>query len=94
MKIVDDRTDEEKDTYLVLIGGRDKGMSGWGEAAGGVSCAFWACRPDHAYKVAAWLRGRGDITYIRWLQRVRPTSRRGHCHIYVVRDGHPALSGE
>lgn len=91
MQRVDDRTIEQITTHPVIIGGRDKFMSGWGAASGGSSYAGWACRAEDVDAVYAWVKGRGDITrvschYHGWYPRGR-----GHTHIYVVTDNHPAL---
>ena len=96
----DDRTREEKRTHWVLVGGRDRFMSGWGGPKRVDSWAFWACRPEDAGVVAERLKWRADIVKVAIHEdpRTRDTrpegvSRADHCHIYVVRDGHPYLSG-
>lgn len=92
MQFKDDRTDQEKVTHHVLIGGTDRVLSGWGQAEGGQSFAFWACRPEHAAQVWRWVKSRGDIMRVRQVSpRYRPSGGKGHCHVYVVHDGHPAL---
>lgn len=89
MQFQDDRTEEQRWTHTVLVGGRDRCMSGWGKARGGSSWAFWACEPDAADAVERWVKSRGDIERI---GRDLPGRRsRGHCHTYVVTNDHPAL---
>jgi len=94
MERIDDRTSEEQDTHTSLIGGLDRGMSGWGGATGGKSYSVWACRLTDAVAVLDWVERRGDITYIRATVGTFPTSGPGHTHTYVVNDGHPALRGD
>jgi len=91
MQLQDDRTDEQKKTHTVLIGGKDKCMSGWGKAKGGISYAFWACKPEHADQVERWIRKRGDLFSIHYRNCTLPAGR-GHCHIYVVNENHLALT--
>ena len=91
MKLQDDRTQEEKQTHVCLIGGTDIFLSGWGLAAGGASYAFWACEPKHAHQVMQWVQNRHDIMRIRQVSRDYRPSGRGHCHIYTVNEGHNAL---
>ena len=94
MKMVDDRTKEQKITHPWLVVGTDSFMSGWGEARNGVSYAAWACQPGEARKVMFWVEARGDMKRVRmvseYARRYRPTGK-GHCHIYVVDADHPAL---
>ena len=94
MKLVDDRTEEQRKTHVVLWGGTDRFMSGWGEATGGVSYAFWACTPDDDATVERWIRSRGDIQRVRQVMSTYKSAGRGHCHIYVVDNGHPAFAGK
>lgn len=92
MEVQDDRSIGQMHTYRIAFGGRDSFLSGWGQAKGGVSLAFWACRSEDAPKVRAWVEARSDIPRVREvdLRDYRPSGR-GHCHIYVVDEGHPAL---
>lgn len=84
MKIQDDRTEEQKRTHTILWGGTDCFLSGWGQAAGGVSYAFWACRPEDSNRAESWVRSRGDLKRVRQVAGdYRPTGR-GHCHIYLA----------
>lgn len=98
MQVEDDRTDEQRQTHRYLVGGTDRCLSGWGLAAGGVSFAFWACEGMEAARVVQrWVASRGDIKRVRMVYdgdgkaRYRPQGR-GHCHIYDVTTGHPALA--
>ena len=93
MIMQDDRTAEEKTTHIYLFGGTDRCLSGWGEAEGGKSYAFWACTAEHASTVKNWVASRSDIIRQRQVDgNYRPRGTKGHCHIYVVRKGHPALA--
>ena len=90
--MVDERTEQEKKELTIIVLGTDRVMSGWGKASGGPSYAGWACRPEDANKVARWVRNRSDMKRVRMVGgNYRPPSGRGHCHIYAVRPGHPAL---
>ena len=93
MEFVDDRDSSEKKSHYYLWGGTDSFMSGWGLCEHGNSYAFWACRPKDHNKVERWVRQRGDIKRVRQVAAdYKPSSSNcGHCHIYVIRDGHPAL---
>ena len=92
---IDDRTQDERVNVLTyMVGGIDRTLSGWGGAEGGRSFAFWACRPEDAEKLWDWIDQRSDLRYVRsygatCAVRLRA---RDHCHVYAVRDGHPALN--
>jgi hypothetical protein len=96
--VVDDRTDEQRQTHSVLIVGDDGFMTRWGHHCGmvgrsGKSRAAWACKPEDADTVERWVRGRGDLKRVR--RAVRAYAKKGdHVHIYVVDDDHPSLGGE
>ena len=95
MKLVDDRTEEQRKTHTWLVIMTDKFLSGWGEAEGGKSYAAWACLPDDRKRVLEWVESRSDALRVREnidtpYARYRPRGR-GHCHIYAVAEGHPAL---
>jgi hypothetical protein len=92
MKLVDDRTPEQKQSHPVIVAGTDSFMSGWGEAVCGTSYAGWACRLEDAERVKAWVRKRGDIKRVRVVGNDWKPAGVGHCHIYVVDDNHPALA--
>ena len=90
MKLVDDRTPEQKKTHRYLVAATDKFMSGWGEAQGTASYCAWACKYEHFDRVWNWVDSRPEML------RVREVSsdwkpKRGHTHIYVVDDDHPAV---
>ena len=91
MELQDDRTSEEHQTHAILWGGTDAFLSGWGKASSGASFAFWACEPEHAEAVRVWVCQRGDIKRVRQVSSDYRSSGHGHCHIYVVREGHSAL---
>lgn len=93
MKIVDDRTEVERETHTALIAGTDSFLSGWGEAKDGVSYAVWACEPKHRYTVLDWVSGRSEMKRVRFVHDPYRPKGKGHCHIYCVHEGHPALGG-
>lgn len=92
--VQDDRSPEERATHTVLVVMNDRFLSGWGGAAGGVSVAAWACRPEHADRVEARVRARSDAKRVRVVtdspkRRYRPGGNAAHLHIYVVDADHP-----
>lgn len=90
MILKDDRTKEQESTHYVLIGGEDTFLSGWGEAKGGVSYAFWACEDEYADQVEEWVKDRGDMKRVKRvtsLKNILANQGNGHCHIYVARPG-------
>ena len=98
MKRADDRTPAERTTHPILIVGTDSFMSGWGKAEGGTSYAAWACRQEDERAVLEWVERRGDMKRVRVTFDLpsapyRPKGR-GHLHIYVVREDHPALESK
>jgi hypothetical protein len=91
MVIQDDREQGQRLTHVWIVAGRDKFMSGWGKATGGVSYAGWACKSEDRERVLDWVRNRGDMKNVKMhLDPWKPTGK-GHAHIYVVNEGHPAL---
>jgi hypothetical protein len=93
MIIEDDRTSEQRQSHRWGVVMRDKFMSGWGEASGGVSRCAWACGPGvNIERVRAWVESRGDSAYVNVvdLHTYRPRNTK-HFHIYVCDAGHPAL---
>lgn len=92
MIYVDDRTSKEKETHGYIVVGTDSFMSGWGEARGGVSYAGWACKSKDLNKVESWVRRRSDMKRVRIVGEGYRPSGQGHCHVYVVNEGHNALS--
>ena len=93
MKLVDERTEEQKKTHSWLVIGTDSFMSGWGGAEGGLSYAVWACRPEDRHKVLAWVESRPEMKRVRETTgKYRPNPRIcAHCHIYVVTENHSSL---
>jgi len=91
MQIEDDRTDEQRKTHTILVGGTDRCLSGWGKAEGGKSYAFWACLPEHEKAVTEWVERRSDLARVRVVGNDYKPKGPGHCHVYHVRPGHPAL---
>lgn len=92
MIIKDDRTEQQKKTHTWLIAGTDRAMGNWGNEAGlfkGPSYAVWACPPDIRNDVLCWVERRGDMTRVREVGPNYRPSGPGHCHIYVVKKGHP-----
>jgi len=84
MKLVDDRTEEQKQTHPIIWMGTDPFMSRWGECNGGPSYAGWACRLEDDRECERWVRSRGDMKRVRLVgSDYRPPSGPGHCHIYV-----------
>ena len=92
MEYIDDRTEQERETHQLAWVGTDTFLSGWGEAAGGLSYAGWACTPATDSRVERWVRNRGDMQRVRLvaLDGYRPDC--AHCHIYVVNSGHPSIN--
>ena len=95
MIIEDDRTQEQKETHTCLIIGTDSFMSGWGKAQGGVSYAAWACRHEDSFKVLEWVENRKEMKRVREVYETKKSKYnpkgKGHCHIYVVTEGHVSL---
>ena len=89
---IDDRTAEQKKTHNWLITATDKFMSGWGQARNGNSKCAWACLPEHADKVLQWVESRSEMKYVNVTNRPWYPRNAAHVHIYVVEDGHPALT--
>ncbi len=88
---VDDRTQEQRKTHTCLVTATDRFMSGWGDAAGGLSKCAWACKSEHADRVYNWVSNRKEMKYVnstygKWYPKAK------HVHIYVVDEGHRALS--
>lgn len=92
--IQDRRTPQEHTTHTVIVRGIDRGMSGWGLAAGGTSVAAWACRPQDLDRVEAWVRNRRDLDRVTVTDRVRVPRGCAHYSLYVVHDDHPARQGD
>lgn len=88
----DDRDPRQTLTHRLAVVATDSFLSGWGEAAGGVSYAGWAFKDGDQAKVERWVRARGEMKRVRIviLTNYRPRGI-GHCYIYVVDREHPAL---
>ena len=97
MIAIDDRTEAQRQTLRCLIIGTDRILSGWGHADNGASVAAWATTPEHADRVEAWVRSRGDMLRVRYVYEDprRPYRPRNaaHYHCYVVTPNHNALKG-
>lgn len=63
-------------------------------ARGGPSYAAWACESRDLTAVERWVRSRGEARRVRVVDLATWRPRRGHAHVYVVTEGHPALAGE
>jgi len=88
----DDRTKKERKVLTTIILATDRIMSGWAFAEGGPSYAGWACRREDIDRVFNWVKRRDDMKHVRIVAGdYRPPAGPGHCHIYAVRPGHPAL---
>ena len=84
MILVDDRTEDQKETHTLIVMMTDSFMSGWGEAAGGPSYAGWACKPENVRRMEERIEGRSDAKRVRVVGGdYRPPSGPGHCHIYL-----------
>ena len=89
MKIVDRRTDEQKNTHPWLVVGTDLGMSGWGQCKNGSSYAAWACTDQDLRDCECMVERRGDLNRVRrvWSPKhdqYKPNSSHcGHLSIYV-----------
>lgn len=93
MILEDDRTAEQKASHTSIVIGTDSFLSGWGAAKGGASYAAWACKPEHFDRVRSWVESRKDMKRVRFTFGSYRPKGAGHCHIYVVNEGHPALGG-
>jgi len=92
MQIDDDRTAEQRASHRCLVVGTDSFLSGWGKASGGISYAAWACPYDVWERVFNWVARRGDMKRVRLVGPDWRPRGKGHAHIYVVDEGHPALA--
>ena len=93
INIRDDRTVSEMETHCYLVVGVDEAMSGWGEAAEGMSYAAWACKEKDLDAVLEWVEQRGDITDVLVVpaDEFTPPADCADLHIYTVRESHPAM---
>jgi len=88
----DDRTAEHKKTHTWLVTATDRFMSGWGKCEGGASKCAWACKPEHVDQVFKWVSNRDEMKYVGCTDRPWYPRNAKHVHIYVVENGHTALS--
>ena len=90
----DDRNESQLQSHTWIVAGRDKYLSkfGPGKTMGG-STAAWACKPEHRNAVLQWVSDRSDMSYVRDTSLAALWAIKGMVHIYVVSEGHPALSG-
>jgi hypothetical protein len=95
MKFKDDRTPEQHETHTDLVIALDTYLSGWLGARYGKSYCAWACHPYHTEAVLQWVQGRSEMRNVKVVDSDhRPrgyNEKRGHYHIYVVRENHPAV---
>jgi len=83
MMIQDDRTEEQKTLYPILVVATDSFMSGWGKADDGVSYAAWATDEKNLRDTLCWVERRGDMKRVRVVYgKYRPKAK-GHLHIYI-----------
>jgi len=90
----DDRNEATAQSHTVLIGGRDRCLSHWACNDGRASYAYWACRPEDADAVSAWVAGRSDLTSVRRRGErfIQQLSQGSDVHVYVVSSTHPSLA--
>lgn len=92
--IKDDRTEEQKSTHYHGVMARDKALSHWGMAEGGISRVIWACQSnDDASKIFDWVKTRSEMKNVSIvdLRTYKPASQDAHLHVYVVNSNHPVL---
>lgn len=97
MKIQDDRTEEQRKTHRFAVVARDKFMSGWGGADGGVSRCAWALPGDGSVnidRVENWVKDREEMRNVKVVDLSTYRAPKGtvHFHIYVVDAKHPAAT--
>jgi hypothetical protein len=94
MKLVDDRTEEQKVSHSWAIVARDSFMSGWGGASGGTSRVAWAFDSsiDNS-RLERWVRDRREMKNVNVVNLTKYRAPKGtaHFHIYVVNENHPSL---
>ena len=92
--ITDNRTEDQKSTHYYGVVARDKALSHWGQARGGISRAAWACQSkDDASKIFDWVKARSEMknVIITDLRNYFPPEGDSHLDIYVVNSHHPVL---
>ena len=94
MEFQDDRSTGQMASHPWIVIMTDNFMSRlWGHMGNaGPSYAGWACRDKDRAKVWQWVDGRSDSLRVREVYGKYRPSGPGHCHIYVVNDGHPSLA--
>jgi hypothetical protein len=95
--IKDDRTEEQQATHFWAVVAKDKAMSHWGLAKGGVSRVAWACQSHKdAFKAYDWVKSRKEMKYVSIvdLRSYRPPKTDAHFHVYVCEGEHIALQDE
>ena len=94
MTIRDDRTEDQQETHIVGVVGRDRVLSGWGPVNNGHSYACWACLSEHEEAVKTWVQGRSDIVNVIVVDLETHdfgTQMGSDLHIYAITQNHPAL---
>lgn len=94
-EIKDDRTEEQKKTHVLAIVAKDKFMSGWGQASGGISRCAWACAPEvNTDRVHNRVQRRKEMRHVNLvdLRTYRPPRGTTHFHIYVCNADHVAAT--
>lgn len=96
MKTEDNRTEEQKKTHTLAVVARDKFISGWGGASGGMSRCAWACEDrEQLDALERWVRTRSEMIHVNLVDLSTYRAPRGtaHFHIYVADPQyHPALA--
>ena len=90
----DRRTEEQKETHTVLLGGFDKVLSGWRcNEPHCDSWAFWACRPEDEAVVREHVERRTDLVHVyeKTYQWIRKKSTEAQVSIYPVTEEHGYL---
>lgn len=86
--IRDTRTPEQAAATRFLVVMTDRCLSGWGEAAGGLSYAAWACHDGNVDAVEREIRARRDAARVRVVvdrpgKRYRPGPGCSHLTVYT-----------
>lgn len=99
MKIIDQRTSEQKKTHRWAVVAKDKSLSSWGGAAGGASRCAWVIPGERINfkameKLEQWVRNRKEMQYVSVvnLDYYRPRHGTAHFQIYVVDENHPGVN--
>lgn len=83
--LVDERTEAQRKTHTHAVVGTDSFMSGWGEAANGMSYAGWAFKDGEMAQALGAVNSRPEMKRVRvvTLDGYRPQA--AHAHIYVFK---------